>query len=347
MCFDWLFKERKTGYSIRGFWGQLKHYNKDGVQIGYTVRGFWGQRKRYDMNGNLLYYTARNFWGGYNTYDPQGNLIRRSHRNLLGGFNTYDKYGKKTHVSRKSFWDGLNHYEMDNEPKYETTYTVQKKSTYVSVGNTISQPSKQENAYNVVKKPLFTEEKVSAEVKKETVTVNKDGYKGSVQLSVENKSTETKKELFSLNDIPYTAPKIDKSATYVSTEEKFLKVPKEDCAKVLVLSYENMKEFPAVAYLSEGKVIVEPLILGEAAFEFDPSEIEKAVLEKVDGLDMNAVDTEFAAVCISDIGNEYEELLPEYSWEYEGTSRNQYVFECGMIITEKSMKQLRNKINQQ
>ena len=49
MCFDWLFKERKTGYSIRGFWGQLKHYNKDGVQIGYTVRGFWGQRKRYEV----------------------------------------------------------------------------------------------------------------------------------------------------------------------------------------------------------------------------------------------------------------------------------------------------------
>jgi hypothetical protein len=86
---------------------------------------------------------------------------------------------------------------------------------------------------------------------------------------------------------------------------------------------------------------------GAEVTEFDPSEIEKAVLEKVDGLDMNAVDTEFAAVCISDIGNEYEDLLPEYSWEYEGTSRNQYVFECGMIITEKSMKQLRNKMNQQ
>ena len=151
---------------------------------------------------------------------------------------------------------------------------------------------------------------------------------------------------YSLNDIPYTAPKIDKSAEYVSTEEKFLNVPKEDCAKLLVHSYENMKEFPAVAYLSEGKFIVEPLILGGKAFEFDPSEIEKAVLKKVDGLDMNAVDTEFAAVCISDIGNEYEELLPEYSWEYEGTSRNQFVFECGMVITEKSMKQLRSKINQ-
>ena len=88
MCFDWLFKERKTGYSIRGFWGQLKHYNKDGVQIGYTVRGFWGQRKRYDMNGNLLHYTVRNFWGGYNTYDPQGNLVESS---TMENGNPYDR----------------------------------------------------------------------------------------------------------------------------------------------------------------------------------------------------------------------------------------------------------------
>ena len=345
MCFDWLFKERKTGYSIRGFWGQIKHYDKNGVQIGYTFRGFWGQRKRYDMNGNLLYYTFRNFWGGYNTYDPQGNLIRRSHRNLFGGFNTYDKYGNKTHVSRKNFWDGLNHYEMDNEPKDEATYTAQKRSTYEPVSNKISKPSKQDDGYNAVKKSLVTEEKVFAEVKEETFSVNKDGYKCSVKLSVENKSTETKKENYSLNDIPYTAPKIDKFAEYISIEEKFLNVPKEDCAKLLVHSYKNMKEFPAVAYLSEGKVIVAPLVLGEKSFEFAPSEIEKAVLKKVDGLDMNAVDTEFAAVCISDIGNEYEELLPEYSWEYEGTSRNQFVFECGMVITEKSMKQLRSKIN--
>ena len=162
---------------------------------------------------------------------------------------------------------------------------------------------------------------------------------------MENKSTETKKENYSLNDIPYTAPKIDKFAEYISIEEKFLNVPKEDCAILLVHSFKNMKEFPAVAYLSEGKVIVAPLVLGEKSFEFAPSEIEKAVLKKVDGIDMNAVDTEFAAVCISDIGNEYEELLPEYSWEYEGTSRNQFVFECGMVITEKSMKQLRSKIN--
>ena len=347
MCFDWLFKERKTGYSIRGFWGQLKHYNKDGVQIGYTVRGFWGQRKRYDMNGNLLHYTVRNFWGGYNTYDPQGNLIRRSHRNFWGGFNTYDKYGKKTHVSHKNFWEGLNHYEVDNTPKYESTYTAPKKSTYVPVSNASVQPIKQYTAYNTAKKPLASETKDSMEVKTDSLSANKGNYHSSVNISAVNKSIESKKENYSLNDIPYTAPKIDKSAEYVSTEEKFLNVPKEDCAKLLVHSYKNMKEFPAVAYLSGGKFIVEPLILGGKAFEFDPSEIEKAVLKKVDGLDMNAVDTEFAAVCISDIGNEYEDLLPEYSWEYEGTSRNQYVFECGMIITEKSMKQLRNKRNQQ
>lgn len=67
-----LFSGRKTGYSIKGFWGQIKHYNKDGVQIGYTVKWFWGVRRRYDMNGNLVSYSVKNFWGGRNTYEQKG-----------------------------------------------------------------------------------------------------------------------------------------------------------------------------------------------------------------------------------------------------------------------------------
>lgn len=57
---EMLFPNRR-GYSLRGFWGEIKHFNKYGVQIGYSVKSFWGGRKRYDMSGKLISYTVRNF----------------------------------------------------------------------------------------------------------------------------------------------------------------------------------------------------------------------------------------------------------------------------------------------
>ena len=118
----------KSGYSIKGFWGQIKHFNKHGVQIGYTVKGFWGQRKRYDMNGNLKSVSWKNFWGGYNTYDADGNLIRRSYRNLWGGYHTYNRAGKKIQGSYRNFWDGMNHYDVENSDSGEI-FIVEKRAT--------------------------------------------------------------------------------------------------------------------------------------------------------------------------------------------------------------------------
>lgn len=116
----------KSGYSIRGFFGEIRHFNKHGVQIGYTIRGFWGQRKRFDMDGNLISVSWRNFWGGCNTYDADGNLIRRSYRNIRGGYNTYDRFGKKIWESYRNFWNGMNHYDVEN-PNSEETFTVEKR----------------------------------------------------------------------------------------------------------------------------------------------------------------------------------------------------------------------------
>lgn len=125
----------KSGFTVKGFWGEKKHYNKDGVQIGYTIKGFWGERKRYDMNGNLLSYSIKSFWGGYDTYDANGNLIRRSRKNFWGGYNTYDKNGKKTHESYRNFWEGMNHYEVEEPVKYVEAsirgFHLKKKSVHI------------------------------------------------------------------------------------------------------------------------------------------------------------------------------------------------------------------------
>ena len=29
---------KKSGYSLRGFFGEIKHFNKHGVQIGYSLK---------------------------------------------------------------------------------------------------------------------------------------------------------------------------------------------------------------------------------------------------------------------------------------------------------------------
>lgn len=33
MC---LFRKNKSGYSLKGFWGETRHFNKNGEQTGFT-----------------------------------------------------------------------------------------------------------------------------------------------------------------------------------------------------------------------------------------------------------------------------------------------------------------------
>lgn len=115
--------------------------------------------------------------------------------------------------------------------------------------------------------------------------------------------------------------------------------------KLLVFQYKKLEEFPAIAHLCGNMVRVEPLLTGAEAFEFSVSEMEKAKEVHVTGLDMDVMDNEFLTGCMSDLGKEFENLLPEYPFGNDGMYRTQYVFDCGMIITENSMKELRKILN--
>lgn len=273
--FKYLFKGRKSGYSLKGFWGETKHFNKDGVQIGYSVKGFWGGRKRYDMDGNLISYTLKSFWGGYDTYDAEGNLIRRSRRNVLGGYNTYDKNANKKYESYRNFWEGMTHIDVEEESDYNEK---------------------------------------AVEVK-------------------EHKSTKPKK--------------VAKADEVKSHDEKILnqfvdhisngKSPK-DYVKILVFEYQDLKEFPALVYKENDEIIVEPQIVDAVAFKIPYEQIRNAKLVTIEGLGMDAADNEFIACVTSKIGSEFEDLLPEYYVESDGISRTQYEFECGLVITERSMQ---------
>lgn len=68
---------------------------------------------------------------------------------------------------------------------------------------------------------------------------------------------------------------------------------------------------------------------------------EKKRKEKISDLDMSVMDDEFLACIMSGVGKEFEDLLPEYPFEDGSICRTQYELDCGMVVTEKSMEELR------
>lgn len=52
-------------------------------------------------------------------------------------------------------------------------------------------------------------------------------------------------------------------------------------------------------------------------------------------------DDGFLACITSEVGKEFEDLLPEYCFEGGSICRTQYELDCGMVVTEKSMEELR------
>jgi len=368
-----LFKGRpKSGYSIKGFWGQIKHFNKHGVQIGYTVKGFWGQRKRYDMNGNLKSVSWKNFWGGYNTYDADGNLIRRSYRNFWGGYNTYNRAGKKIQESYRNFWDGMNHYDVENWDSGETFIVEKRATSRVSVskepirgsGNitssnnfgknasaTKSSTSKQGASSTVQTVRPVTEEKVAASKSVESEPLKRETY---VKTSASSQHTRTSKEdVHSVSDVRSSTDnrgffeliekrKLNKDTSYYSSINECVKAREiAQYVRLLVFKYRQFVEFPAIAYIDGDMVKVEPLQVGAIAFEVSISEIAKAREEKISDLDMSVMDDEFLACITSGAGKEFEDLLLEYPFEGGSICRTQYELDCGMVVTEKSMEELR------
>ncbi len=317
--FRWLiklFSGRKTGYSIKGFWGQIKHYNKDGVQIGYTVKWFWGVRRRYDMNGNLVSYSVKNFWGGRNTYDAQGNLISRSSKNIFGGYNTYDKHGKKIGHSYKNFWDGYTHYEVD-EDTGDSSYTY--KSEPVRTWS---------DSVSVTPIQMKSEPKRQEQEKQPELVIP--------QNSEESRKAYEKYVAFNGQDIDRTVEYYGSIAEYLVENESI-----GQNAKVLAFGYQGLKEFPAIAYVVGDMVKVVPLIRHANAFEFPVSELAEAKTVEVANLDMSAIDNEFVTFGISSLAKEFEELYPDYQFGGDGMCRTQCELPCGLIVTEMSLNKMR------
>ena len=352
-----LYTSPKSGYSRKDFWGRTVHYNKYDEIIGYTVKSFWGKRKRYDANWNLISYSVKNLWGGYNTYDPDGNLISKSYKNIFGGYTTYDKNGVKTRISYKGFWNIMKHFDLEETCVYERGN--KKRITY-SPKQTLAGDyvKKNEVAPKVNTTKVQQEEKITsaASIKKETEKqeISQEHHYSEEHKEYIPKSGTVVKEkdlvipgehkgvtVESYSKQISEGQHIDKTAEYYQSVEAYVKAEKiTQYAKLLIFKYKNLEEFPAIAYLKGNMIRVEPLLCKAEPFEFAFSEIERAKEVHVTDLDMNAMDNEFLTCSMSSLGKEFEELLPEYLFGMDGMYRVQYVFDCGLVITENSVKEL-------
>lgn len=363
----WFFPNRR-GYSLRGFWGQIKHFNKYGVQIGYSVKSFWGGRKRYDMNGNLISYTVRNFWGGYNTYDANGNLIRKSYRNFWGGYNTYNRAGKKIMESYQSFWGGMNHFDVEDSNSTET-YLFEKRSYTKSQRKS---PTTSVTSQRTVAMNSDSGKKSGAtNSNRGTVHTPSTSAKTTTQKAVDNHSSKIEsvrngERTYGSWERPHQSPEtttsvqnkkadynslfqqqIDKTIPFYESVSEFCEKQEanEDGVKILAFSYEGLKEFPAYANGLGDKVSVSPLIKNVPAFTFDKNEIAEAQRKVIEGLDMSVVDNEFASFCASKMITEFDDLFPEYEYKNDGIARAQYELKCGLVITENSWLKLAETFN--
>lgn len=363
----WFFPNRR-GYSLRGFWGQIKHFNKYGVQIGYSVKSFWGGRKRYDMNGRLISYTVRNFWGGYNTYDANGVLIRKSYRNFWGGYNTYNRAGKKIMESYQSFWGGMNHFDVEDSHSTET-YLFEKRSYTKPQRNAptmsvTSQKPSEENCdsgkkYNTtnVKQETVSTSNTSAKIKRQEAVENSSSKTASISngertygnwerpCQTTEPSTSVQNKKVDLGNL--FQQQIDKTIPFYESVSEFCEKQDncDDGMKILVFSYEGLKEFPAYVNGIGDKVSVSPLIKNIPAFTFEKNEIAEAQRKVMERLDMSVVDNEFASFCASKMIEEFDDLFPEYEYKNDGIARVQYELKCGLVITEKSWLKLKEKFD--
>lgn len=344
----------RSGYSIRGFWGEIKHFNKYGIQIGYTVKGFWGQRKRYDMEGNLKSVSWRNFWGGYDTYDAEGNLIRRSYKNFWRGYSTYNRNGKKIVESYRNFWEGFTHFDIENPDPQETSIETKKVSIKKRTDSSseTKKVSIKRRAVSVSANSSEHEKSNDDSPPKQTVLKTSKSKQNLDVVNLQNAHQMFEQEASVVKSEDFSSL-FEKKQNFKKKENYYANIKESiqgknitQYIKLLVFQYQQFTEFPAIAYRDEDKIKVEALQMGIKPFEFSVLEIEKAQEESVVNIDMSAFDDEFSACMISDLGKEFEDLVSEYSFENNGISRIQYKLDCGMIITEKSMKGLRSLVSQ-
>lgn len=78
---------------------------------GYSRRGLFGNINHYDANGKKIGESRPGLFGGMNDYDARGHKIGSSQPGLFGGLNHYDNRGHdycKTACLQQELWEAPN-----------------------------------------------------------------------------------------------------------------------------------------------------------------------------------------------------------------------------------------------
>ncbi len=64
-----LIMSRKEGYSRKGLFGTISHYDSNGRKTGSSRQGIFGGINHYDENGHKKGHSTRGIFGDWNHYD--------------------------------------------------------------------------------------------------------------------------------------------------------------------------------------------------------------------------------------------------------------------------------------
>ena len=94
------------GYSQRGMFGDITHYDEHGHKIGTSRPGFFGGYTNYDAHGNKTGHSDPGLFGGYTHYDNHGNKTGYSDPGMFGNYYHYDANHKSTGSSDPNMTGG-------------------------------------------------------------------------------------------------------------------------------------------------------------------------------------------------------------------------------------------------
>lgn len=123
---------------------------------GYSHKGFFGEVIHYDANGKKIGESRKNFWGGYDHFDANGKKTGTSQKAFLGGMNHYDNSGKSTGHSQRGFWGQTNHYDNTGHKVGESTRNFFGGTNYYATGHS-SAPTTSEDEHEAIQNELFDE----------------------------------------------------------------------------------------------------------------------------------------------------------------------------------------------
>jgi hypothetical protein len=241
----------------------------------------------------------------------------------------------------------LTHFDIESPDKYESVVFEKRKSTQkVELSDYKKKKQEASELTTPKKKKQLQTPSISEEEKVVTLKHIANDYSSKTEYVYENSIKTNSDKAPHGKNITFSEQKIERNITYYPSVAECVKKSQgiKQYAKILVFEYKGRKEFPALAHICENAVIVTPLIQNEKTMEFPVAELKNVRITEVTGIDMNMVDNEFINVGVSSLAEEFQELLPEYQFGKDGMYRTQCELNCGLIMTEKSIEEIHNKL---